>query len=579
LVKAPFSAAGSGRFRLPTIWPEQISLSSIRGRLALVLAVVFLPTGLLALQAGLTAFAAKREAFQQAAGVQELAAAAAFREETSKLREVARVLATQAPQLSANPGTCDITLRNMSKEFSEFAALTILNQDGSILCSNLENARGSATHAQSLINRAQFTTDAVTDFVQQPAVGGEPVVAAVQRALIGPNNRPLYSGVTRTVTPMLQRAINTTTNISGFAAITTTNGKIALNAGANLDPASQDALEAFLENNPEIIDRDAFPIGKYWVVASRISPEGLIVVRGWRPAPLNAGDVLAASWALAAPLALWALAVVLTWFAIEVFVTRPLSIIEKIARAYARGVDADAAEQLLQNAPIEIKSLRRTLAALTKTLRAREARIAEALDEERALLLEVNHRVKNNLQMIASILSIQARATSETAEARGLLRARERVQLLAIAYTKIYESGEVRDVSLDEIAANVARTLIAERATLSNKVNLRVSAQPIRGSVDRAVPFAFVVGECISILLDRIANDASSEVDLTIRVGLMGVVQLTASSPQVSTIEHSAGDLRLLNAFATQLRGELTFATEGSVQLEFPNASEEAQST
>ena len=173
--------------------------------------------------------------------------------------------------------------------------------------------------------------------------------------------------------------------------------------------------------------------------------------------------------------------------------------------------------------------------------------------------------------MIASILSIQARATGETAEARGLLRARERVQLLAIAYTKIYESGEVHDVALDEIAANVAQTLIAERASLANKVNLRVNAQPIRGSVDRAVPFAFVVGECISILLDRMANDASSEIDVSIRLGVMGVVQLTASSPQVQTIEHNAGDMRLLNAFVTQLRGELTFATEGSVQLEFPN--------
>lgn len=544
--------------------------------MALVLAVVFLPTGLLALQAGLTAFAAKREALQQTAGVKELASVAAFREDTAKLREVARVLATQSPQMSTNPATCDVMLKSMSKEFSEFAALTILNLDGSILCSNIDGARGHLTHAQSLINRAQFSTDAVTDFVADPTVGGEPVLGAVQRSLDGQSNRPLFSGVTRVVKPMLKQVINTTENVTGFAAIASANGRIALNVGETLDTREQGNLESFVENNQEVIDRDAFPIGKYWAVASRVSPEGLMVIRGWRPAPLTATDVLAVSWALAAPLALWALAVVLTWFAIEVFVTRPLSIIEKIARAYARGVDADAAEQLLQNAPIEIKSLRRTLAALTKTLRAREARIAEALDEERALLLEVNHRVKNNLQMIASILSIQARATGETAEARGLLRARERVQLLAIAYTKIYESGEVHDVALDEIAGNVARTLIAERAALSHKVNLRVTAQPIHGSVDRAVPFAFVVGECVSILLDRIPNEASSEIDVTIRVGVMGVVQLTASSPQVSTIEHTAGDLRLLNAFATQLRGELTFATEGSVQLEFPNAEETA---
>lgn len=538
--------------------------------MALVLAIVFLPTGLLALQAGLTAFAAKREALQQTAGVKQLAAVAAFREDAARLREVARMLATQSPQISTNPATCDATLKTLSKEFSEFTALSILDLEGRIVCSNVDGARGKLTHAQPLINRAQYSSDAVTDFVPQPTVGGEPVLGAVQRSLDSQGGQR-FSGVTRTVIPMLERVLTTTENDSGFAAIVAPGGQISLNVGEDIDVRKQQDLGTYLSNNPEVLDRDAFPFGPFWTVASRVSPEGLIVVRGWRPAALNASDVLAVSWALSAPLALWALAVVLTWFAIEVFVTRPLSVIERIARAYARGVDADAAEQLLQNAPIEIKSLRRTLAALTKTLRAREARIVEALDEERALLLEVNHRVKNNLQMIASILSIQARATAETAEARGLLRARERVQLLAIAYTKIYESGEVHDVSLDEIAANVAKTLIAERASLANKVNLRVTAQPIRGSVDRAVPFAFVVGECISILLDRISNDASSEIDVSIRLGVMGVVQLTASSPQVKTIEHNAGDMRLLNAFVTQLRGELTFATEGSVQLEFPN--------
>ena len=65
--------------------------------------------------------------------------------------------------------------------------------------------------------------------------------------------------------------------------------------------------------------------------------------------------------------------------------------------------------------------LRRTLAALTKTLRAREARIAEALDEERALLLEVNHRVKNILAVIQSIVTRTLRHGSDMDTARELL--------------------------------------------------------------------------------------------------------------------------------------------------------------
>ena len=63
----------------------------------------------------------------------------------------------------------------------------------------------------------------------------------------------------------------------------------------------------------------------------------------------------------------------------------------------------------LTGAPDEIRSLRRTLAAMAKTLRGREQRLVAALAEERALLREVHHRVKNNLQMVASLLNIQAR--------------------------------------------------------------------------------------------------------------------------------------------------------------------------
>ncbi len=503
--------------------------------------------------------------------MKELAAVSPFREEAAQLREVARVLSTQAHELGGNPPKCDATLKDMSKEFSELAALTILNADGTIRCSNIDRARGRPTHAGDMIARATQTPDAVTDFVSNPTVGAESVIGAVQRANDDRSGPSFFSGVTRPVTPMLQRIIGATGNRSGFAALAGTDGELRLAVGDRLNLKQETGLETMLQTTPDAIDRDAFPIGPYWAVASRVSPEGLMVIRGWRPAPLNAGDVFAVSWALAAPLSVWALAIVLTWFAIEVYVTRPLSIVEKIARAYARGVDADAAEQLLRNAPIEIKSLRRTLAALTKTLRTREARIVEALDEERALLLEVNHRVKNNLQMIASILSIQARSSVQPDEAKGLLRARERVQLLAIAYTKIYESGEVRDIALDEIAGSVARTLLAERAFLSQKVNLHVNTQPIRGSVDRAVPFAFVVGECVSILLDRVPRDETSDIHIAIGLSAMKNVQLSASSPQVSTIDHASGDLRLLNAFASQLRGELTFATEGGVQLEFPS--------
>src|SRR5690606_39439827 len=92
-----------------------------------------------------------------------------------------------------------------------------------------------------------------------------------------------------------------------------------------------------------------------------------------------------------------------------------------------------------------------------------ELRLVEALAEERALLREVHHRVKNNLQMVASLLNIQSRAASDESESWGLARAHDRVQLLAVVHQRIYSSGELRDVRVDDIAAEVARQLLQSR--------------------------------------------------------------------------------------------------------------------
>jgi hypothetical protein len=137
------------------------------------------------------------------------------------------------------------------------------------------------------------------------------------------------------------------------------------------------------------------------VIVPLYAPD-LYAVMSWapqQPPRQRAGGVV---FSIAAPLLIWMLA---------------------IGRGFARGEDIADPPALL-SAPVEIRSLRRTLAAMAKTLRGRELRLVEALSEERALLRELHHRVKNNLQMVASLLNIQARSAPDESEAWGLARAR-----------------------------------------------------------------------------------------------------------------------------------------------------------
>ncbi len=191
------------------------------------------------------------------------------------------------------------------------------------------------------------------------------------------------------------------------------------------------------------------------------------------------------------------------------------------------------------------------MAAMAKTLRGREQRLIEALVEERALLREVHHRVKNNLQMVASLLNIQARNARDDSEAWGLARAHDRVQLMALIHQKIYSSGEVRQLRLDDLAGEMARQLMQSRGALAKDVRLTLHTTPARADADRIVPLAYLMGEAISVALDGMA-DTAAELSLYLHQDIDGEVRF-AIDTDVSRAGPPGPGARLIDAFARQL--------------------------
>jgi two-component sensor histidine kinase len=191
---------------------------------------------------------------------------------------------------------------------------------------------------------------------------------------------------------------------------------------------------------------------------------------------------------------------------------------------------------------------------MAKTLRGREQRLVEALAEERALLREVHHRVKNNLQMVASLLNIQARAARDESEAWGLARAHDRVQLLAVAHQRIYSSGELRLVRIDDLAAEVARQLLQSRGAAAKEINLAMDLSSARAGVDRAVPLSFLIGEGISFALDALSESGPVTLSLMLHQDEDGTTRFAIDADIDATRARTVGSgARLIDAFARQL--------------------------
>lgn len=535
-------------------WPEGLSLRSMRGRIALLLGLAMLPAGAIAMQVGFNAAAARQSAYEEGLSRRALESIATERRTIDELREMLRVLATTPALQQIAAGDCRDWLSEISTRYPYIASISISNDDGVLLCS-VPAAQNNMRLPDSDVRRRARARDAFTmGYTEHGVLSGVPVLGALEPVRNG-DRRIGFVGAsipTTELAALLERSrVSNSALRNARAAIVDGRGRVIAEStpgeGAPPLPAADLIVRRF-GGEPAFLE---VPGGDA-VVVPLYAPD-LYAVMSWAPDQPLWSRIGAVVFSVAAPLLIWLLAIGAGWFAVEVFVARPLSSLEAAARGFARGEDVSDPPALL-SAPAEIRSLRRTLAAMAKTLRGREQRLVEALAEERALLREVHHRVKNNLQMVASLLNIQARAARDESEAWGLARAHDRVQLLAVAHQRIYSSGELRLVRIDDLAAEVARQLLQSRGAAAKEINLAMDLSSARAGVDRAVPLSFLIGEGISFALDALSDSGPVTLSLMLHQDEDGTTRFAIDADIDATRARTVGSgARLIDAFARQL--------------------------
>lgn len=523
--------------------------------MALLLGLAMLPAGAIAMQVGLNAVAAHQSAYEESLGRRALQSLSVERNTIDEVREMLRVLAAAPSMQEIRTGDCRAWLGDVVTRYRYLKTIAVMDEAGAVECSVPAVRRGFPSGAAALRERAMQRNAFSIGYVQTGVISGQPVLAAMEPIHDEQGRRLGFISASIGVST-LQTLLDQNPAFEGArAAIVDSAGAVvaqssrpAAGYGVNLPDAAQ--IVGALHRDPAFIQ-----VGNGGAVVAPLSAGDLYAVMVWpdQQPTLQRSWGIAAS--LAAPLLIWMLAVAAGWFAIEVFVAQPLSALESAARGYARGEDLSESAELA-GAPEEIRSLRRTLAAMAKTLHSREQRLVAALAEERALLREVNHRVKNNLQMVASLLNIQARGATDDGEAWGLARAHDRVQLLALVHQRVYASGELRELRLDDLVAEIARQMLQSRGPQARGVRLALNLDPVREDVDRAMPLAFMVGEAISAALDTLSGAEDAELRLWLGQADDRSVRLALSTDRVGP-EPAAPNARLIDAFARQVGADI----------------------
>jgi two-component sensor histidine kinase/CheY-like chemotaxis protein len=133
-------------------------------------------------------------------------------------------------------------------------------------------------------------------------------------------------------------------------------------------------------------------------------------------------------------------------------------------------------------------------------LRGSEARaqIQASLKEKEILLKEIHHRVKNNLQIIASMLNLQAAALRDEADRAPLIESQNRVRSLALIHEKLYRSQDLAKVPFKEYVSDLASFLVRSFQSLSASVDLDLDLEEVHLGVTTAIPLALILNELLS---------------------------------------------------------------------------------
>jgi two-component sensor histidine kinase len=159
------------------------------------------------------------------------------------------------------------------------------------------------------------------------------------------------------------------------------------------------------------------------------------------------------------------------------------------------GINAEALSQAIQGATERIK--------LARTFKLERDRLVSALADKAALLKEVHHRIKNNLQVIASLLRLQTNALEDERLARALLECQRRVESMALIHEQLFESEDVREVELARHAALLAQNLFQAYGIDPARITWRVTLQPTLLPVNQAFPVGLILNELISNALEH----------------------------------------------------------------------------
>ena len=257
------------------------------------------------------------------------------------------------------------------------------------------------------------------------------------------------------------------------------------------------------------------------------------------------------------PVLMWIAAALLTWLLVSRLLIRPLKRLERAVVHYQPGEPLDLPRKLGPSA--EIQELRDAFARAVARVDESDAEMTTALEGQRRLVREVHHRVKNNLQVVASLLNIHGRSATAPGAQSAYAGISRRVGALSMVHRNHFaEMEENRGIAMRPLMTELAAELRAGAPDSARSLRIDLDLDTVNTTQDVAVAVAFLVTEIVEYAM---LHSPSEPIEISLQRTSELTARLILGSPVLVPDEDEKPEKlqfeRIIGGLAKQLRSTL----------------------
>jgi two-component sensor histidine kinase len=478
-------------------------------------------------------------------------------------------------------GNCDGMLSDTLIGVRYFSNLTRIDAQGRVVCSAMALAKGLSVGDYAVFRAAQKTSGMAVSNELISRVTGQRVIGAMLALQKADGSFDGTVAITLDVhwIDYMMRAAKLPKG--AVVAVYDRSGKVIATNNADVGAAiAKSALAA--GGDPDTVSSAVDSRGDLWRYGNApLIGNSIFVAFAMGESRLFGPTYLHVGLDFALPILMIGFAWFAIWLATDRQVTQWIAYLRRIAAAYRSGHYAIRPD--LADAPAEFKLLGDALSEMAEGIQDRDRRLRENVEMKTTLIKEIHHRVKNNLQIVMSLLSIQANQVKDPGAKDALVQAQTRINALALVHRILNELEDQSFLDIKQLLEELSHQIAGGMSNEQVRVEVDVPSRVVTGSVAVALAL-FTVEALTNIFKHAFPNEKQGVIRVTMTDAGGGKLRLAIADDGIGFAMDSTGKSvgsRLIKTFGLQLGGVSSVHSEPGrgtvVDLVFPDPDQKSE--